>query len=419
MTEKSWPWSTVTGLGDGSAELGESDTRAMLALYFGIQDPTSEGVSKGVLNELEVTGVASPLQVDTGSAISYGLYFNDAAVNVAVATPAIGTTGGRIVLQTNWAGTGGASLEARTRIALKLSADGVAAIPALTQSAGTTWEISLATFTITTGGVITVTDDRTFRKSTAMVGSAEIEDGAVGVAAVSAAVAGLGLVGGAGSALDVNPDGSTLEISGDVLRVKAGGIDSNEIAADAVGSSEISTGAVGTTELADLAVSTVKIAAEAVTPAKIANKLRRLPIPVGIRSGYNGSLDITGFLWSSGEDLAYYVGFFTVPDDYVSGGDLVVVGNANATGNIVIDANFAWGKISETTTTHTDAIVNGIVNIPASSRHYKVVNRSLVGTIEAGDNFYFYLRREATHVSDTLAGGVWLTSSYFEYTADS
>ena len=179
MTEKSWPWSTVAGLGDGASELGEADARYMLAAYFKIQDPTLEGISKGVLNELEVTGVASPIQVDTGSGVCYGLYFNDAAVNIAISTPAIGTTGGRVVLQTNWAGTGGGALEARTRIAYKISADGVAAIPAVVQAFGTTWEISLATFTITTGGVISITDTRVFRRSTAVVNTEEIVDDAV------------------------------------------------------------------------------------------------------------------------------------------------------------------------------------------------------------------------------------------------
>lgn len=176
MTEYSWPWSTVAALGDGASELGESNSRSALATVFRVQDPASEGVSIGVGGELEVTGVASPLQVDTGSAVCYGLYWSDAAVNVAVSTPAVGTTGGRIVLQTYWAGSGGASLEARTRIALLLSADGVASHPGVTQTVGVVWEISLATFTITTGGVIAVTDDRTYRRSTAVVGAAEIEN---------------------------------------------------------------------------------------------------------------------------------------------------------------------------------------------------------------------------------------------------
>jgi hypothetical protein len=183
--EKSWPWDTVVGLGDGSAELNEALSREFLSLYFGVQNPAIEGVSKGVMNELAVTGIATPLSVATGSAICYGLYRNTAVVTLAVTMPAVGTTGGRVVLQTNWAGTGGAPLEARTRLAVKMSADGNPAIPALTQAFGTTWEISLATFTVTTGGVITVTDNRTFRRSTAMVDTAEIHDLAVETAKIN------------------------------------------------------------------------------------------------------------------------------------------------------------------------------------------------------------------------------------------
>lgn len=179
MTQKSWPWSTVAGLGDGAAELTEALSREFLAVYFGVQDPAVEGVSKGVLGELAVSGSASPLSVQPGSAICYGLYINDDVVNLAASTPAVNTTGGRVVLQTNWAGTGGGSLEARTRLAIRMSADGNPAIPALVQSFGTTWEISLATFTITTGGAITVTDDRTFRRSTGIVGTAEMDNLAV------------------------------------------------------------------------------------------------------------------------------------------------------------------------------------------------------------------------------------------------
>jgi hypothetical protein len=181
MVERSWPWSTVAGLGDGTAELNEALSREFLSLFFGVQNPAVEGVCKGLsIGELLVSGIASPLSVDPGAGICYGLYTNDAIKTLAVTTPSINTTGGRVVLQTNWAGTGGAGLEARTRLAVKMSADGNPAIPGLTQAFGTTWEISLATFTITTGaGVITVTDDRTFRRSTSVVDTDEIVNLAV------------------------------------------------------------------------------------------------------------------------------------------------------------------------------------------------------------------------------------------------
>lgn len=56
------------------------------------------------------------------------------------------------------------------------------------------------------------------------VGTTQLADGSVTSAKLAAAVAGAGLVGGAGSPLDVNPDGSTLEVVSDQVRVKDGGI---------------------------------------------------------------------------------------------------------------------------------------------------------------------------------------------------
>jgi hypothetical protein len=56
-----------------------------------------------------------------------------------------------------------------------------------------------------------------------------IPAGGVDSVHLAAAVAGAGLTGGAGSALAVNPDGSTLEISGDTVRVKANGLNSTHM----------------------------------------------------------------------------------------------------------------------------------------------------------------------------------------------
>lgn len=61
-----------------------------------------------------------------------------------------------------------------------------------------------------------------------------IVDGAVNEFKLAGTVAGTGLVGGAGTPLSVNPDGSTLEINGDSVRVKASGIGTNEVANDAI-----------------------------------------------------------------------------------------------------------------------------------------------------------------------------------------
>lgn len=156
MTEKSQFWYTdgFTGAtGDGGAPYTQEEFRAYNAALLG------EGVVVGAGNELAVTGATSPLAVATGRAQVAGFhYWSDAIENLAVTTPSTGTTGGRVVLRADWT-------TATIRLAAKTSSDGVATIPALTQTLGATYEISLASFAITTGGVIALTDTRVFAAS--------------------------------------------------------------------------------------------------------------------------------------------------------------------------------------------------------------------------------------------------------------
>lgn len=67
------------------------------------------------------------------------------------------------------------------------------------------------------------TSIETFMNTTKLDAS-NIQDGAITADLIAAAVAGNGLAGGAGTALSVNVDGSTIEINSDTLRVKDGGI---------------------------------------------------------------------------------------------------------------------------------------------------------------------------------------------------
>lgn len=62
------------------------------------------------------------------------------------------------------------------------------------------------------------------------VGTAGVADASITAAKIAAAVAGDGLAGGAGTALSVNVDNSTLEINADSLRVKNGGIGTAKLA---------------------------------------------------------------------------------------------------------------------------------------------------------------------------------------------
>lgn len=81
---------------------------------------------------------------------------------------------------------------------------------------------------VATGGIAddAVTADKI---ATNAVGSDQIAAGAVSASELNSNVAGAGLVGGAGDALAVNVDDSTLEISTDTVRVKDGGITSAKI----------------------------------------------------------------------------------------------------------------------------------------------------------------------------------------------
>lgn len=171
MTQSSIFWPT-SGVGDGASQYTDAQLFAWLRRTL-VRTIASEGVHAGYANELAVTGVGSPLAIDIGAALVDGIpYENTASVAQVVPTPSVGTTGHRVVLRANWAAQ-------TVRVALISSTDGVAAIPAMTQTPGTTYDIPLATLTITTGGVITVTDARSYLHYTTRVNTAMIDDGAV------------------------------------------------------------------------------------------------------------------------------------------------------------------------------------------------------------------------------------------------
>lgn len=214
MTEKSILWSAPT-TGDGAAAYTEDETTRLFRMLAG-GSPNSEGVLYGVDNQLAVSGAASPLSVATGAAFVYGLfYWNTAVVSVAVPTPVVGTTGHRVVLRALYGVT-------RTvRIALVSSADGNPAIPGATQTLGVQWEISLASLTITTGGVITLTDARAYCHF-GKVATGQLDDNAVSNAKLrdSAAVSVIGRAAGTGgdvADIAASADGQVLHCAGGAL----------------------------------------------------------------------------------------------------------------------------------------------------------------------------------------------------------
>jgi hypothetical protein len=152
MAESSLPWAgAATGDCGPYSDDQWSDTWRKLFLL----DRTTQGVLLGYGNTLAVTGATSPVAVNTGAALVDGKFYeNTASVNVAIPTPAGATRIDRIVLRKDFAGQ-------TVRITRIAGTEGAGA-PAITQTDGTTWDIPLAQASITTGGIITVTDERSF-----------------------------------------------------------------------------------------------------------------------------------------------------------------------------------------------------------------------------------------------------------------
>lgn len=167
--EYSMLWATGA-TGDGASAYDSDKTRLLWNSMF------SNGVFKGYLNDLAVSGTATPISVATGAAIVQGYpYFSDGdAVTKAIATPIVGTTGFRVVLRCDWGGNVAsevtpplyAATDAATiRVLVISNADGTAAIPDATTTDGDVYDLTLATGTITTAGVIALTDARTYAMS--------------------------------------------------------------------------------------------------------------------------------------------------------------------------------------------------------------------------------------------------------------
>lgn len=153
MAEKSIFWET-NGTGDGTGT-GFTDDEVFQVFRSFCQNASVGGVIDGILNELAASGSATPVAIASGQAFVYGIpYFNSASVNVAISTPAVSTRIDRIVLRADWT----AQTVRITRIA---GVEGGAA-PSITQTPGTTYDIKLCQVSITTGGVITLTDEREF-----------------------------------------------------------------------------------------------------------------------------------------------------------------------------------------------------------------------------------------------------------------
>ncbi len=151
MTESSRPWAgIVTGDSGPYSDAEWSDTWAS---FFG-PVLANQGVFRNQLNELNLTGVVTPISVNSGRAIVDGTWYEStAAETFAIGTPATARID-IVVLRKTFASQ-------IVRLAVLTGTPGASpSPPALTQD-GVTWETAIWKIHITSGGVITIiADDR-------------------------------------------------------------------------------------------------------------------------------------------------------------------------------------------------------------------------------------------------------------------
>lgn len=168
MTESSKFWNGTT-VGDAASEAPyDAPTEfalALAAIAGSMGDADKGGVWNDDLSELAATNPASTtVRIASGRALVYGNWYeNTANVDTTPAAPAASTRIDRYVLRKDWV----AQTVRITRIA---GVEGGGA-PALVQSAGVTWDYPICQASTTTGGVVTLTDQRTFIPNHTRLGS--------------------------------------------------------------------------------------------------------------------------------------------------------------------------------------------------------------------------------------------------------
>jgi len=459
MAEVSRFW-TTNGTGDGPAGgYTAQQFYDFLRRLLITDQEASQGVIFSDRNQLACTGSATPIAVNTGSAIVHGFWYeNTSSLNLAVTTPTIGTTGGRVNLKADWTAQ-------TVRAVVNRNADGNAAIPALTQTAGSVWEVPLYTFSITTGGVITLTDARGYvaigsKLQANAVDMAAIQDTAVNYAKIQN-MAGLTVLGRSTNTLGV-PDAITAGSDGDVLRRSGSGIGFGTIVAAGIANDAVTTvkilannvtdaklrqaaalsvigrSANSTGDVADMAaavdgyvlrrsgttlgfgqIATAGIADEAVTPAKIQSRVRKILIPV--HDPNSAGAQIPGYPMPDGQ-VTYIQGTFNIPSDYESGLTLdFLVHSPAASGNIYRRAYTYVGL--GIGYTPNGIFVNtpyGAVSIPGATIVRSACLQNSWGGYDAPGNLVsFEFARDGSAGSDTLNNVVIFMGILLTYTADS
>lgn len=222
------------------------------------------------------------------------------------------------------------------------------------------------------------------------ISTAKLADAAVTAAKLAAAVAGNGLSGGAGTALAVNVDDSTIEINTDTLRVK------------------------------DLGISTGKIADSAVTAAKIANRTRKVFIPITEVYNQTDSVYVDGHGLPDAK-VVDAKGYIIVPADYDSAGVLTAVIDAElSSGDCTLRLRANYHGIDESGSMTTADTTEQTVAVPdsATKPYPPAFSLTLTG-LAANDILFVRFTRNGADGADTLNDTLYLAGFVLTYTADS
>lgn len=159
MTEVSRFWDGTT-VGDAATvapyDAPTEFSKVMMAISGADGDTNKGGVWITELGELVATNPASTtVRIASGRAQVWGTWYeNDANVDTTPAAPGASTRIDRYVLRKNWA--------AQTVRVFRIAGVEGAGAPALVQSVGVTWDYPIVQASTTTGGVVTLTDQRTY-----------------------------------------------------------------------------------------------------------------------------------------------------------------------------------------------------------------------------------------------------------------
>lgn len=159
-TSRFWQGTTI---GDAGAYSSDQFSDYMRGILSSDTNYPNRGVLKEVLNELKVIAkspATTQIEVGTGKALVYGReYSNDGAIDFTISANASGNPRiDLVVLRADW-------IAQTIRLAVKEGTPaGSPAVPALTQSAGTLWEIPLAQIAVAAGFSSITTSNITDRR---------------------------------------------------------------------------------------------------------------------------------------------------------------------------------------------------------------------------------------------------------------